>query len=191
MRELVSINEAEILKSYFHLTSDDSVFTTLERVAALILEFAPLRASDERFFRMFKACLEALELEPGHAQEIALYSEVWILRLAGFLPDATLCTSCGATLEVENTGAVLSAGSAIKCVRCAGGQGLFIHREALAKLISALKTPPLVWARRGENYRDSPAIQGGLTQVLHVLTARALEREPRFRSGGVPNSLNL
>ncbi|MDT7542846.1 MAG: repair protein RecO [Acidobacteriota bacterium] len=188
MRELVSIGEAEIVKSYFDLTRNDSIFTTLEHVAGLIMEFAPLRSPDERFFRMFKACLEALEEEPGRVQEIALYSEIWTLRLSGFLPDPTTCTSCGTALEVENAGAVLSTGSALTCTRCAGGQGLIMHREALAKLISALKIPPLAWAKRSDHYPADPSTDTVVSQVLHILTARALEREPRFRSRGGANS---
>jgi DNA repair protein RecO (recombination protein O) len=184
-QELVSINEAEIIKSHFELTGDHTVFTILERVAGLILEFAPLRSPDERFFRMFKSCLEALEQEPGRAQEIALYGEIWVLRLSGFLPDPTLCTSCRTALEVENAGAVLSAGSALTCLRCANGQGLKIHREALAKLTSALKTPPLAWAK---HFQADPSKHLVLSQVLHALTARALEREPRFRGRGEANS---
>jgi DNA repair protein RecO (recombination protein O) len=180
-RELVSITEAEIVKSYFDLSRDDSVFTTLERMTGLILEFAPLRSPDERFFRMVKACLEALEREPGRTRDIALYNEIWVLRLSGFLPDPTRCASCGKALEVA--GAVLSAGSAFVCTRCAGGQGLAVHPSALDVLASALKTAPLVWASRGESYRAETATRSVVNQVLHALTARALEREPRFSVG--------
>jgi DNA repair protein RecO (recombination protein O) len=187
-RELVSITETEIIKSYFALARDDSVFTTLERMTGLILEFAPLRSPDERFFRMVKACMEALEREPGRARDIALYSEIWVLRLSGFLPDLTLCASCGRSLEVEEGGAVLSAGSALVCIRCASGQGIVIPRRALNVLASALKLSPFVWANRSDGYRADPATRGAVSQVLHALTARALEREPRFSFGANTDS---
>jgi DNA repair protein RecO (recombination protein O) len=187
-RELVSISEAEILKSYFNLSGDDAVFTTLERVAGLVLEFAPLRAPDERFFRMFSACLEALEREPGRAQEIALYSEVWVLRLSGFLPEMTRCASCQADLEREQKGAWLGHGSSLSCTRCSGGQGMHLTRDALALLTSALRNSPSSWVAKWNPYQTEAPAASLVRQVLYALTARALEREPRFRAkaGGEP-----
>jgi DNA repair protein RecO (recombination protein O) len=181
-RELVSISEAEIIKSYFSLTRDDAVFTTLERMAGLVLEFAPLRAPDERFFRMIKACLEALEQGPGDAPAVALYSDVWVLRLSGFLPDLTRCASCRASLEREQKGAFLSAGSALICAGCSNGQGLFLGREALALLASALKNSPSDWVKNVKHYQTNLAADSAVRQALYTLTARALEREPRFRA---------
>lgn len=181
-RELVSISEAEIMKSYFSLMSDDAVFTTLERMAGLVLEFAPLRAPDERLYRMFRACLEALEREPGRAQEIALYSEVWVLRLSGFLPDLTRCASCQADIGREQKEALLGPGNSLNCARCSDGKGIHITRDALALLTSALKTTPAVWADRREDYRTGTSASSLVRQVLYALTARALEREPRFRA---------
>lgn len=180
-RELVSISEAEIIKSYFNLTRDDAVFTTLERVAGLVLEFAPLRAPDERFFRMVRACLEALEQGPDDAPAVSLYSEVWVLRLSGFLPDLTRCASCRISLEREQRGATLSAGSALVCARCANGQGLFLGREALVLLSAVLKNSPSEWLREGKHYQTDPGANSAARQALYTLTARALEREPKFR----------
>lgn len=181
-RELVSISEAEILKSYFSLTRDDAVFTTLERMAGMLLEFAPLRAPDERFFRMIRACLEALEQGPEDAPSVALYGEVWVLRLSGFLPDLTRCASCRINLERDQKGAFLSAGSALVCTRCSNGQGLFLDREALTLLTSALKNSPSDWVRNLKHYQTDIAADSALRRALYTLTARALEREPRFRA---------
>lgn len=191
MRELVSISEAEILKSYFSLTRDDAVFTTLERMAGLVLEFAPLRAPDERFYRMFRACLEALEQEPLRAEDIALYSEVWVLRLSGFLPDLSRCASCQADLEREQKGALLGPGSALSCTRCSKGQGIHLTREAVALFTSALRNPPSTWATSREHYRTETAVSSLVRQALYALTSRALEREPRFRAkAGNESTLN-
>ncbi len=181
-RELVSISDAEIIKSYFSLTGDDEVFTTLERMAGLVLEFAPLRAPDERFYRMLRACLEALEREPADAQILAIYNEVWVLRLSGFLPDVTRCANCHADLERARRGATLGAGSALTCVSCSAGQGLFLNHDALAFLSSALKNPPSVWAAKSKHYRTDAATYSSIRQALYSLTARALERDPKFRA---------
>jgi DNA repair protein RecO (recombination protein O) len=178
-RELVSFTQAEIAKSYFELTRDDTLFAVLERIAGLILEFAPLRAPDERFFRMLKACLEAISNKPEDAPRIARYSEIWTLKLAGFLPDLSRCASCRKKFERGNASAMLAIGSALECKHCAGGKGIAVTDETLEQLASALKNTPSAWAR------GNLLVAGDTSKVsqllLHTLITRALEREPRYR----------
>lgn len=181
LRELVSITDAEILKSYFGLSRAGETFNTLELMAGLLLEFAPLRSPDERFFRMVRACLEALEEEARRAQEIALYFEIWILRLSGFLPDLTRCGICNRRLEREVGGAVLTAGSALVCRVCSDGRGLVVQHAALASLISALRISPALWRVSEFNGAEKCGAITDIKQVLHLLTSRALEREIKFR----------
>lgn len=181
-RELVSFTHAEIIKSYFELTRRDALFAILERVAGLILEFAPLRAPDERFYRMLKACLEAISDEPRDATHIARYSEIWILKLAGFLPDLSRCASCRKKFEGESAGAMLAIGSALECRHCAGGKGIAVPEASLRQLASALKNTPSTWARENRLVAAAEGTSKASQLLLHTLLARALEREPRSRS---------
>jgi DNA repair protein RecO (recombination protein O) len=179
-RELVSITRAEITKSYFDLTRDDTVFVALEYLAGLILEFAPLRAPDERFYRMLRACLEALAKSPAEAKWISRYGEVWTLKLAGFLPDPSNCGTCRKPLSRELRGAALSSGSNFECQGCAGARGIAISQEALSLLNTALKTPPGSWSNGAitKTLQNAPEVG----RLLGILIARALEREPRLHS---------
>jgi DNA repair protein RecO (recombination protein O) len=179
-RELVSLTHAEIIKSYFELTRDDSVFAILEHIAGLILEFAPLRVPDERFYRMLRACLEAISSKPEDTPQIARYSEIWTLKLSGFLPDLSRCASCRKKFEGQNAGAVLAAGSALECAHCSGGKGIAVPRETLDQLASALKNTPSAWARGNRQDRGNSSQTGQV--LIHTLITRALEREPRYRS---------
>ncbi|HEX8161405.1 MAG TPA: DNA repair protein RecO [Pyrinomonadaceae bacterium] len=181
-RELVSITQAEITRSYFDLTRDDAVFVQLEYLAGLILEFAPLRAPDERFYRMLRACLEALAQSPGEVAWVSRYCEVWTLKLAGFLPDLSKCETCREPLGGESGAGALTSGSTVECRRCADGRGMAISREVLALLNGALKTPPEGWSRRAA-VKDS---HGGheAANFLRVLISRALERESVLRPRG-------
>jgi DNA repair protein RecO (recombination protein O) len=180
-RELVSITGAEITKSYFDLTRDDSVFVALEYVAGLILEFAPLRAPDERFYRMLKACLEVLAKSPGEVSWVSRYCEVWILKLAGFLPDSAKCGSCRKPLGREPGGTALNSGSNFECAGCADARGIAVSQEALSILNTALKTPPGSWSRDAARKDFQSASEVG--KLLRILIARALGREPLPRSG--------
>lgn len=179
-RELVSITRAEITKSYFALTRDDKVFVALEYLAGLILEFAPLRAPDERFYRMLRACLEALTKSPAEATWVSRYCEVWTLKLAGFLPDPSKCGTCRKPLSGEPRGAALSSGSNFECHQCAGARGIAISQEALFLLNTALKTPPGSWSNDATTKALPNAPEVG--KLLGILIARALEREPGLRS---------
>ncbi|MCA1636067.1 MAG: DNA repair protein RecO [Acidobacteria bacterium] len=179
-RELVTITGAKITKSYFDLTRDDSVFVTLEYVAGLILEFTPLRAPDERFFRMLKACLEALAESPGEVTWVCRYCEVWILKLAGFLPDSTKCGSCRKPLGREPGGAALNSGSNFECFDCADSRGIVISPDALSMLNTALKTRPGSWTH--EAARKDRESSSEVGKLLRILIARALGREPLPRS---------
>jgi DNA repair protein RecO (recombination protein O) len=179
-RELVSFTRAEITQSYFELTRDDSVFVALEYMAGLILEFAPLRAPDERFYRMLKACLGTLATTPGEVARVSRYCEVWTLKLAGFLPDPSTCGTCLKPLGGgAQEGAALNSGSNFECHLCAGARGITISPEALSLLNSALETPPWGWSRdaAGKGFRSAQEVG----KLLRLLIARALEREPRLR----------
>lgn len=178
-RELVSITRAEITQSYFGLTRDDAVFVELEYLAGLILEFAPLRAPDERFYRMLRACLEALAKSPGEVTWISRYCEVWTLKLAGFLPDLTRCETCRKPLNLERRGVALNSGSNFECQGCANARGIAVSQEALSLVGTALKTPPEGWSREAaaRDFRCAPEVR----ELLRILIVRALEREPVLR----------
>ncbi|HVG30340.1 MAG TPA: DNA repair protein RecO [Pyrinomonadaceae bacterium] len=178
-RELVSITRAEITRSYFGLTRDDAVFVELEYLAGLILEFAPLRAPDERFYRMLRACLEALAGAPGEVTWVAHYCEVWTLKLAGFLPDLSKCQTCGKPLKGERRGVALNSGSNFECHGCANARGVAVSPEAFILVATALKTPPESWSREAATKDLHCATE--VRELLRILIARALEREPALR----------
>ena len=86
-RELVSIRQADIIRSHFDLAGSAETVSALEYLAELALEFAPPNEPNERLFRMIKACLAAISLVPANLTAIVHYYELWTLRLSGFLPD--------------------------------------------------------------------------------------------------------
>ncbi len=56
-QELVSIRQAEILRSYFGLSQNTEIVNGLEYICGLILEFTPPHEPNEKIFRMVRACL--------------------------------------------------------------------------------------------------------------------------------------
>lgn len=178
-RELVTFTQAEIVRSYFDLTRDDRAFVSLEYVAGIIIEFAPLRAPDERFFRMMRACLETLAAAPESVAEVVRYCEVWALKLAGFFPELNRCGVCRRELDKDRSPFALGLGCALECRKCAGGKGTPISLESLQQLSSALKTQPNAWTHAAKDQTDVNRSEAGA--MLHTLMTRALEREPKPR----------
>src|SRR5215210_2858887 len=63
-RELVSISQADIIRSHFHLAGHADAIQALDYFSELLLEFAPPHEPDEKLFRMVSACLEVLNAKP-------------------------------------------------------------------------------------------------------------------------------
>jgi len=179
-QELVSIRQAEILRSYFELSRNTEIVNGLEYICGLILEFTPPHEPNEKVFRMFRACLEAVATTPENLRHITRYCEVWLLKLSGFLPDLRACVKCKGSL-VENVGkSYLGADGALRCEGCAHRLDLALSGEATTRLRATQRLAPLDWARSFCNV--SEALQKELSQVTERLITRALERIPKGRA---------
>jgi DNA repair protein RecO (recombination protein O) len=180
--ELVSLRQTEIVSSYFELASGDRVFPTLEYLAELVIEFAPPRAPDEKLFRMVKACLDTLHATPARVEAVTRYFEIWMLKLAGFLPGLGRCGGCGRTLDGLAAGVSYVHGTGLRCGKCAtAGEGSLVSPRTLRLLGDALHTPPPGWVAAAEAQSDGTLEE--LRQFLRAQISRALEREPRGRPG--------
>ena len=175
-RELVSVRQAEILRSYFGLAGDAETVALLEYLTELALEFAPPHEPNEKLFRMVRACLDAVAETPADVHALARYYELWILKLSGFLPDLRACASCRRELERQET-SYISLDSSLRCGACSGNAGLRVSAEAREHWRRMSQKGPGEWASA---LRKIPsAAQGELAEAAQRLIARALERIPR------------
>jgi len=175
-RELVSIRQTEILRSYFHLATEAETVAGLDYLGELILEFVPPHDPNEKLFRMVRACMDAIADTPIDTDGIVRYFEVWLLKLSGFLPDVRACASCRRQFRAD---LFLSADSTLQCAPCAQGRGLRLSTEARTRLRAILHTAPGVWAREGREAAQETQQQ--LALLTRQLIARSLERFPRSR----------
>ncbi|HJR07214.1 MAG TPA: DNA repair protein RecO [Pyrinomonadaceae bacterium] len=179
-QELVSIRQAEILRSYFELSRNTEVVNALEYLAGLILEFTPPHEPNEKIFRMFRACLEATSTAPGDLRQITRYCEVWLLKLAGFLPGLSSCVNCKKIFGENNLKTYLGIDGALRCDSCAHKADMPLSREASARLRATQRLSPAAWARAGVETQESTRKE--LSQMTERLITRALERLPRGRA---------
>ena len=93
-RELVSIRQIDLVKSFFANASEPRFLQKFSYLVDLLVEFAPPHDPNERLYRMTKVCLETAAENPESLESIAVYFELWILRLGGYLPDWNNCDVC-------------------------------------------------------------------------------------------------
>lgn len=177
-RELVTIRGAEIIKSYFGTARDPEALAALEYIAELVREFATPNHSDERLFRMLSASVEALAGDPHLSQAIFAYSELWALKIAGFLPDFTVCGGCGRGLrDASGEGVHINVEGVVRCRACPGVGGQFFEAEAYGLLSSMRNMRPKVWS---EAYESLPTkSRQSISEVAKRLVRRTLEKEIR------------
>lgn len=145
-RELVTLRRAEIRRSCFGLASDDRAHAALASLAENVIAFAPPHEPQEKLFRMVSACIEALSLESSAADAVSRYSEVWLLKLCGFLPDFRRCATCLEPLDAEKP-VYLSLDNRSHCAGCGADRGRELPGHSYSLLRAIQRLSPLEFAR--------------------------------------------
>lgn len=138
-RELVSISQIELKKSFFENAGNPDFFQKFAYLSDLLFEFAPPSEPNERLYRMACVSLETADANLENLDSIALYFELWLLRLAGFLPNWNKCDLCGRDLgRDENT--VLQANFHLFCSSCRKAGSRIIVTAQERQLFSIAQT---------------------------------------------------
>jgi DNA repair protein RecO (recombination protein O) len=178
-QELVSLNQVEIVKSHFNLSSNAETLAGLAYMGDLVIEFSPPYEPNERLFRMVKACLDAISESQPDLQVILRYFEIWLLKLEGYLPDIRHCGECHRIFD-EKEPAFMGSDTSFRCRSCSQGNGAALSRSLQTQLRASQKLAPYVFAQES---RAVPAnIHREMAELTHQLIGRVLERQPRLRS---------
>jgi DNA repair protein RecO (recombination protein O) len=182
-QELVSLNQAEILKSHFDLSGNAETLTGLAYMGDLVIEFSPPYESNERLFRMVKACLDAITQSQADLQIILRYFEIWLLKLEGYLPDVRRCGDCHRVFTEEEP-AFMSRDLAFHCRSCNPGGGRAVSQKLMTQVRASQRLSPIKFA---QEFRKAPAnVHRELAELTHQLIGRVLERQPRLKSSFQP-----
>jgi DNA repair protein RecO (recombination protein O) len=95
--ELTRLDSCEVLQSPLSSEVDYSRALALGHVAELIDDLLPDREPNDAVFRLALAVLSSLA--PEEIWMPLTYFDLWMVRLAGFLPDLTHCVVCGEPLD--------------------------------------------------------------------------------------------
>jgi DNA repair protein RecO (recombination protein O) len=178
-QELVSLNQVEIVKSHFDLSGQAETLAGLAYMGDLVIEFSPPYETNERLYRMVKACLDAICKSQSDLQIILRYFEIWLLKLEGYLPDIRRCGECHRNFD-ETEAAFVSVDSMFRCRDCSRGVGNALSKRLQTQLRATQRLAPYVFAQES---RAVPAsIHREMAELTHKLIGRVLERQPRLRS---------
>ena len=93
-RDLVRIQQADLLESFNKAQSDYSLSTSLALVSEVMESVLPEHEVNEAMFRL--VLLTAREIERlGNSALAVSYFAFWAVRLAGWLPRFDVCAVCG------------------------------------------------------------------------------------------------
>lgn len=182
-RELLSIRQADILRSHFAHARQAEDHEAMDYLASLVVDFSPPNEPNEKLYRLHKSCIETLASSETQAEGVVRYFEFWVLKISGFLPDWRKCASCRTPLQQENVRLFLL-DRALLCVSCSGGRGSQVSRDAYAHVARAMSVGPCAWA---SSYATTGMeIRGELARITRALITQALERMPSgLRAGRI------
>jgi DNA repair protein RecO (recombination protein O) len=182
-RELVSVSSCDILRTHFHRAAQDlETAVAFSYMAELLIEFLPEHEPNERVYRLVSATLDAIEA--GHdLRRIIRYFESWLLRLVGFFPDISRCSSCSEILPLDQP-IFLTPEGAPRCAACSGGRGRAVE-PALRRIIAeTLRIHPTAMASL---YMEEEQV-AQLGEINYQIIRHALERD--LRSYGLLKQLS-
>jgi DNA repair protein RecO (recombination protein O) len=127
-RELVRINQCELIESFMDVQSDYSSATALALVSEITDSVLGEREAADPQFRLILLTARAIRVH-GPSKVILAYFCLWTARLGGWLGSFDRCSRCGRDLNLET--AFHSSGAAeLYCADCRGDWARQISKEA-------------------------------------------------------------
>ncbi len=182
--ELVSIQNIELVASYFALASDPGFLQKFSYLGDLIAAFSPPHDPNETLYRMVRSCLDAASSNTEYLLSIGVYFKLWVLRLAGYLPDWRRCGRCGREMGGAGS-AKITPDLHLLCSGCqSGAKGENIDAGQLAIYAAARRLSPLDFALQYNNMIEDLKV---LSSILQHIISRSISREISENSMALAN----
>lgn len=183
--ELVNVQKIELVRSNFASAGNPDFLQKFSYLGDLLVSFLPPHEPNEKIYRMTKACLETAAADSTTLAATGVYFELWLLRLAGYLPDWGRCGEC--RREMDETGdANVQASFHLVCGQCrkAASNRVFngSHRALIA---AAMRLSPTDFAAFASGSLGELEF---ISTILKSLISHSLGREV---TGEVPMALSV
>lgn len=144
--ELVSIQKIDLIQSNFAVASNPDFLQKFSYLADLLITFSPPHDPNETLYRMVKACIETAAADKTSFLSTGVYFELWMLRLAGYMPDWSRCDECGRVFDdIEETG--VRSNSHLMCLNCRRSSSRSLDGTGRAIAAAARKLSPVEFAK--------------------------------------------
>lgn len=171
-RDLVVLNNCDLIESYFDLQGDVGTAFMLSYFSELIEEFSPSRFQDDILFRLLDTVLQAMK-DGGDTNMVGAYFEAWILKINGFLPHFAKCRKC--RKEIIESAWLSSRKDGVYCDSCA-----FQKKDEMPSSMNEFvdwikKNPP----PHGQELPFSHEALKGVREILQNIIVYHMEKEPK------------
>ncbi len=174
-RDLVSIEQVELVKSFFQEASEPYFLQQFAYLVDLLLDFAPPDEPNENLYNMAKACLTTGVENSKDLGGVTFYFEYWILRLGGYLPDWRTCRNCRRDFDGEEF-ADLQDDFDLLCPQCSEtvrAQRISASSRSLFRSAQRLSPTDFLAFLRKNNAGDLIELSGVLKRII----SRVLDKE--------------
>lgn len=171
--ELVSIQKIELLQSNFAAASNPDFLQKFSYLGDLLITFSPPHDPNETLYRMVKACLETAAANPETLLSTGVYFELWMLRLAGYMPDWSKCDECGRAFDDSEETSV-RANYHLMCLNCRRSSSRSLDGTGRAIASAARRLSPTEFATFTAEKVDDLKY---LSTILKQMISQSIGRE--------------
>lgn len=186
-RELVSIQNVDLIRSSFAAASDPELLQTYAFIADLLLEFTPPHDPNGILYRMLRACIEAEITEPQQHEALKLYFETWLMRLGGYLPDWSVCSICRRQLLDLETANLLSAFRLV-CGTCSRSNNIEAVSPPERRMLRTAQqlAPGEFVASAADDFASIREVRSILARIISTSSGREVKGAVRGERGSYP-----
>jgi len=179
-RELVSIQQVDLLRSSFDFASSPEFLQTFSYLADLLTAVVPPHDPNEKLYRMLNACIEAADAGAS-LPSLRFYFELWLLKLGGYLPNWNICDICKRELDGDETVDV-QADFHLICANCRRSRNRQVltgsHREIF---LAAQRLGPVDFSEFVERRADEVTEMSGIfKRIISNVIGREVASEKSF-----------
>ncbi|MGH9804944.1 MAG: DNA repair protein RecO [Candidatus Acidiferrales bacterium] len=170
--ELVRLSESELIEPFYDARGDFERSVALNQVAELSDLLLPEREAAERSFRLLLAVLRGFRQSDAVWLPLT-YFQLWMVRLAGWLPSLENCTQCRRTLSDEPA-YVNPATGKLYCARCRKPGARLLGASSRTDAAAMLSNPLDKLAAEGWDRRRAAELQALLLDIIEIHAERKL-----------------
>ena len=171
--ELVSIQKADIIQSHFAAVANPDFLQKFSYLGDLLIAFSPPHDPNETLYRMVKASIETAAADAEGLLSVGVYFELWILRLAGYMPDWSKCDRCQ-RMFTDKEETFLRGNYHPVCSDCSKSSGRSLSAFSRVIALAARRISPVEFAGFTEDKADDLRC---LSLLLKQMISQSLGRE--------------